>query len=182
MFVFFQVHVSSTSRVTDHCRPDSLSLANDSYFITTCNHQHDLVCDRSNLFPAVVQEVELQVKKARIPHEDKEENRFVVAQSKKNIEAWKAHMLRIINQDEASLDILKAIDDSSVLVVLDWAMKFIPRNYREGQADWFGKRGLSWHISVTMKKPPEKPLQTLTLVHVFQKSNQDSLVCVGRHR
>ena len=69
--------------------------------------------------------------------------KFVVAQSKKNIEPWKAHILRFINQDEARLDILKALDDSSVLVVLDWAMKFIPRKYRESQADWFGKRGLS---------------------------------------
>ncbi|CAB3990326.1 Hypothetical predicted protein, partial [Paramuricea clavata] len=171
----YKVHVSSTSRVPDHCRPYALSLANDSNFTTTCNHQHDLVCDRCNLFPAVVQELELQVEKARIPHKDKEEMKFVVAQSKKNIEAWKAHILRFINQDEARLDILKAVDDSSVLVVLDWAMKFIPRKYRESQADWFGKRGLSWHISVAMKKPPGKTLQTLTLVHVFQKSNQDSL-------
>ncbi len=69
--------------------------------------------------------------------------KFVVAQSKKNIEPWKAHILRFINQDEARLDILKALDDSSVLVVLDWAIKFIPRKHRESQADWFGKRGLS---------------------------------------
>ena len=92
---------------------------------------------------AVVQELELQVEKARIPHEDKEEMKFVVTQPNKNIEAWEAHILRFINQDEACLDILKAADDSSVLVVLDWAMMFIPRKYRESQADWFGKRGLS---------------------------------------
>ena len=54
-------------------------------------------------------------------------------------------------------------------------MKFIPRKYRESQADWFGKRGLSWHVSVAMRKLAGKTLQTLTLVHVFQKSNQDSL-------
>ncbi len=101
--------------------------------------------------------------------------KFVVAQFKKNIEPWKAHILRFINQDEARLDILKALDDSSVLVVLDWAIKFIPRKYRESQADWFGKRGLSWHISVAMTKSSEEPLQMLTLVHLFQKSNQDSL-------
>lgn len=101
--------------------------------------------------------------------------KFMVAQSKKHIEAWKAHILRFINQDQARLDILKSLDNSSVLVVLDWAMKFIPRKYRESQADWFGKRGISWHISVAMKNPPGKTLQMLTLVHVFEKSNQDSL-------
>ena len=103
---------------------------------------------------AVVQELELQVEKARIPHQDKEEIKFVVTQPNKNIEAWKAHILRFINQDEACLDILKAADVSSVLVVLDWAMMFIPRKYRESQADWLGKRGLSWLISVAKKKPP----------------------------
>ena len=99
----------------------------------------------------------------------------MVAQSKKHIEAWKAHILRFINQDQARLDVLKSLDNSSVLIVLDWAMKFIPRKYRESQADWFGKRGISWHISVAMKNPPGKTLQMLTLVHVFEKSNQDSL-------
>ena len=101
--------------------------------------------------------------------------KFMVAQSKKHIEAWKARILRFINQDQARLDILKSLDNSSVLVVLDWAMKFIPRKYRESQADWFGKRGISWHISVAMKNPPGETLQMLTLVHLFQKSNQDSM-------
>ena len=53
-------------------------------------------------------------------------------------------------------------------------MKFIPRKYRESQADWLGKRGISWHVSVAMRKHAGKTLQTLTLVHVFQRSNQDS--------
>ena len=134
-----------------------------------------IVCDRCNLFSVVVQEVEFQLDKADMPHEEKEEMKFVVAQSKKNIEAWKSHIIQYINQDEARLDIINALDNSSVLVVLDWAMKFIPRKYRESQADWFGKRCLFWHISVAMKKSPGESPQTLTLVHLFQKSNQDSL-------
>ena len=101
--------------------------------------------------------------------------KFLVAQSKKHIEAWKAHILCFINQDQARLDILKSLDNSSVIVLLDWAMKFIPRKYRESQADWFGKRGISWHISVAMKNPPGETLQMLTLVHLFQKCNQDSM-------
>jgi hypothetical protein len=173
--IILQVHVSRSSRVPDHCRPYALSLSSDSDYSSPCKHQHDLACDRCNLFSTVVKEIELVLEKAEIPHEEKEEMKFVMAQSKKNVEAWKAHILRSINQDEARLDILNAFDDKSVLVVLDWAMKFIPRKYRESQADWFGKRGLSWHISVAMRKLEGNNLQTLTLVHVFQKSNQDSL-------
>ena len=28
-----------------------------------------------------------------------------------------------------------------------WAMKFLQLRYREKESDWYGKRGLSWHIS-----------------------------------
>ena len=105
----------------------------------------------------------------------KKKPNFVVEQSKKNVEAWKSHLLRSVNQDEGHIDMLNTLDSKSVLVVLDWAMKFIPRNYRESQTDWFSKRGISWHISVAMTKLEEdKPMQMLTLVHLFQKSNQDS--------
>ena len=54
-------------------------------------------------------------------------------------------------------------------------MKFIPRKYRENQTDWFGKRGISWHVTVAMRKHAGKTLQILTLVHVLQRSSQDSL-------
>ena len=30
---------------------------------------------------------------------------------------------------------------------MDWAMKFLQLRYREKQSEWYGKRGLSWHIS-----------------------------------
>ena len=111
-----------------------------------------------------------------VSHEEKEEIKFVVEQSKKNVDAWKSHLLRSVNQDEGRIDMLNTLYSKSVLVVLDWvAMKFIPRKYSESQTDWFGKRGISWHVSVAMGKLEEdKPMQMLTLVHIFQKSNQDS--------
>ena len=37
---------------------------------------------------------------------------------------------------------LETLDDSSILVVIDWAMKFLQMRYREKQSDWFGKRSL----------------------------------------
>lgn len=105
---------------------------------------------------------------------------FVLMQCKKNSEAWKCYVPRSINQDEARFDMINTLDDNSVLVVLDWAMKFIPRKYIESQADWFAKRGTSWHVSVATRKPSdETTLQTLTLPHVFRKSNQDSLYALA---
>ena len=144
----------------------------------SCKHEHNLVCDRCNLFPAAVQEIESIFGDDDIPQDEKEEMKFIVTQAKKNIEAWKAHILRSVNQDQARLDTLDKIDHTSVLVILDWAMKFIPRRYRESQTDWFGKRGISWHISVATRKVGGN-LQNLTLVHVFDKSNQDSMYVIA---
>ena len=68
---------------------------------------------------------------------------------------------------------LKHLDPHSVLLVLDWAMKYLPRKYRESQTDWFGKRGISWHIT-TATRMYEGQLQLLSLVHLFESCYQDS--------
>ena len=101
---------------------------------------------------------------------------FVFDQAKNNILAWTVHLLRSVNQDEARLDVLDALDESSVLFVQDWAMKFLPRKYRESQSDWFDKRGLSWHIAVaTRRQSPDQGFEMMTFAHVFKSCSKDSL-------
>ena len=51
--------------------------------------------------------------------------------------------MRSANQDRARTDALEKLDEKTVLIVNDWAMKFLPQKYRESQTDWFGKRGIS---------------------------------------
>ena len=89
------------------------------------------------------------------------------------IESWKSHLLRSVQQDKARTDILESLDESSVLITQDWAMKFLPQKFRETQADWFGKRGISWHISVVVRKV-QSNLQQQTFVHIMKNSPQES--------
>ena len=103
----------------------------------------------------------------------KEEMEFTVKKAKKHILAWKAHLLRSINQDEARLDTTEALNETSVFLVQDWAMKFIPRKFRKRQKDWFSKKGLSWHITVATRHDSEQ-LEMMTFSHVFQSCSQDS--------
>ena len=106
-----------------------------------------------------------------------EELAFMTEKAKRDIIAWKSHLLRSVNQDKARLDILRDLDDTSVLLVQDWAMKFIPRKYRESQRDWFRKRGIPWHVSVAMRKESTSnagKYETLTMCHVFRSCSQDS--------
>ena len=83
--------------------------------------------------------------------------------------------LRNVNQGEARTDALDILDETSVLLIQDWAMKFLPRKYRETQTDWFGKRGISWHITVAIHRAEyDQKFHTMTFVHVFQSCSQDS--------
>ena len=53
-------------------------------------------------------------------------------------------------------------------------MKYLPKKFRESQTDWFGKRGLPWHITVAMRKGNDGKIEMMTFVHLFETCNQDS--------
>ena len=99
---------------------------------------------------------------------------FVTLKSKQCINSWKSHLLRSTNQNESRLDVIDELDETSVLLVLDWAMKYLPKKFRESQTDWFGKRGLPWHITVATRKGNDGKIEMMTFVHLFETCNQDS--------
>ena len=169
----FQVHITERSAVPDHCRPYALSFPGDKDYISPCDHAHKERCDRCDILPHVVDEIQSVLENIDDGAE-KDEIKFQVEQSVQNISAWKAHILRSSNQDQARLDVLESLDPTSALLVLDWAMKFLPKKYRESQSDWFGKRGISWHITVAIRKKEDGTMQMLSFVHVFKKCSQVS--------
>lgn len=87
-----------------------------------------------------------------------------------------------VRQDESRLDVLKRLNENTVLVVNDWAMKFLPQLYRESQQDCFVKRGISWHISVVFRRVRGE-LQSQSFVHIIQQCNQDStcIILIMQH-
>ena len=72
------------------------------------------------------------------------------------------------------MDIVNALDSTSVLLVQDWAMKVLPRKYRESQTDWFAECGISWHLTVAIRRGDDHKLQMMTFVNMFRSRSQDS--------
>ena len=101
-------------------------------------------CDRCVRLASVVNEIEDDLKEAECTNDTREELVFVASQAKQHIHSWKSHLLRSKNQDDCRLDVVK--DETSVLLVLDRAMKYLPRKSRESQTDWYGKIGILRHI------------------------------------
>lgn len=170
-----QVHVCQSSTVADHCRTFALSDPDNTSFRGECDHLHNETCDRCAFLHSALAEVEsaLAAEMESLTDDEKEEFSFKVTQATDNILAWKAHILRSIHQDRARVELLDMLDETSVLLVQDWAMKYLPRKYRESQTDWFGKRGIPWHISVAFRKRDEQ-IELLTFCHIFKSCTQDS--------
>ena len=93
------------------------------------------------------------------------------------VRSWKAHQLRMVHQDTARTNIIDSLQEDSVLITQDFAMKFLPTQYRETQADFFGKRGISWHLTVCQSKQRGE-LVRQTFVHIIESGLQDSRTVV----
>ena len=113
-----------------------------------------------------------------LQQDEHDELTFLVGKATDAINSWKAHQLRVVNQDKARLDVMDNLSESKVLITQDFAMKFIPVKYREAQKDFFGKRGLSWHVTVVLRKSSSGQLESQSFVHILEGGLQDSLTVV----
>ena len=124
-----------------------------------CQHLHNYRCPMCDKLKNAIQEIE-SLLTCVSDLEEYDNLHFFYIQASKAVMSWKAHQLR------------------SLTITEDWAIKFLPRQYRESQTDWFAKRGLSWHISVVMTKVREV-LQQQAFVHIVQNCNEDINAVVG---
>ena len=79
-------------------------------------------------------------------NDGKEDKLHDVQVSLESIHDWKRHLLRAVHQDRARQEALDEVDSSKVF------MKFLPRCFKETQMEWFGKRGIGWHISHCVRR------------------------------
>ena len=162
--------------MADHCRTHALS-GSVPEFASQCDHEHTSLCESCTQIEEVMNDVRQLVEQGDFAErDDKDDIVFRLNHAESSISNWKSHTLRARNQEEAKHQIFLALSPSTVCIVLDWAMKFLPRKYREDTQDWFGKRGISWHIAVAFTKVGGI-LQSLTYVHIFEgQVSQDATV------
>ena len=159
----------------DHCRKFALSDSANKIFQESCSHEHTLVCVQCEGLTQVMSDIEraIQTCNGFYRNDQKEDLLHDFRLAKKAILAWKAHILRSENQESGKQAVLEELDDSSVLIVVDWAMKFLQLRYREKQSDWFAKRGLSWHVSSVIRRDKNQDYVIKSYVHHFDSCTQD---------
>lgn len=144
-----------------------------------CDRSHEDACEQCESLNSTLAAISEAVAKAPFhTDDDRDEAVYLTNSATLAIQSWKCHLLRSAHQDQARLDVIDALNQETVFIVNDWAMKFLPQRYRESQADWFGKRGISWHISVAYRRV-EGVLQWQGFIHAIQSCSQGSSAVVA---
>ena len=162
-----------------------------------CDHEHNDICDECTNLRITFEEIKHAINSSI---DDNQVSGRLLAKFityQEAIDAWKCHLLRAVNQDLCRQEILETLANDSVYIYMDWAIKWLPEKYREGQSSFFGKRGLSWHISVVVRvneqaisNPETNAVQDasvedenaysyLIIVHVFDQCMQDSQAVIA---
>ncbi|CAF2038615.1 unnamed protein product [Rotaria magnacalcarata] len=144
----YKVHVTRSSNITDHCCIYTLSDPKKRDFSQDCDHEHDESCIECSNLTSTLNKTERFLEETEKDEELLGRTLKKFRSYRESIEAWKAHLLRSINQDLWRENLLDKLSNNEIYLNLDWAMKFLPIKSREPQSEFFGKRGISWHITV----------------------------------
>ena len=128
-----------TSEIPDNCRIYALSYPSNVEFRGSYDHLHNESCVQRYELEEVMRTIEEECSSALSSAEDQADMLHTIKQARNDIISWKAHQLRAVHQAEVKHSVLAKLDSRSLVLVPDWAMKYIPRKYREAQSYWFAK-------------------------------------------
>ncbi|CAF1356373.1 unnamed protein product [Adineta ricciae] len=167
----YRTHISKSSRVPDHCSIFGLSDAQNSAWREKCDHEHDEECDACLRLREAFDHISSIIEEnLNITDDMRARLRYRLEQNVQLIIDWKKHLL-----------------PSSSL----------PTRYREAQRDFFGKRGLPWHITYAIRVKPgsfstcttpsaashsssnNRSLEHRTFCHVFDNAKQDGRAVIS---
>ncbi|CAF1548652.1 unnamed protein product [Adineta ricciae] len=178
----YKLHIDGDSTIPDHCPIYSLSDTTCKEWQQTCNHQHDDRCEYCSLLDVTLDTLTSLARNCPKSYSSDKQTRLLhrIEHNIELIHEWKAHLLRTVHQDEARCDVLNNLDAKSVMLQIDWAMKFLAKEYRESQRQWFAKRGLSWHICYAIKlqsasssTTSDRTFEHKTYAHIFDQCVQN---------
>lgn len=168
----YKTQVKEEDRCADHCCKYALSDPQNECFLAECNHEHDLRCNRCYALDQVMDTIKDAIGSSNVSADELQRLQYEFDIARSDIDAWKAHILRTYNQESAKYDILHSMNGSSIMLIMDWAMKFLPTRFREQMTDFYGKRGRSWHVSAVIFKTEEE-FEVECYVHLFNSCTQN---------
>ena len=178
----FKAHVVRDENSGDHCTVHALSDPSDLNLSGEYPHCHDIQCDRCECLDVALEKIAQKLDEVDITEDQRARIKFQNKECARAILAWKAHLVRSVAQENAKQDALVQLDQVKCLILVDWAMKYLPQHYREQISEFFGKRGRSWHVSAVITRlhvHAGERYEVECFVHLFNTCNQNSFAVMS---
>ena len=78
-----------------------------------------------------------------------------------------------LSKEIAKQSFIQNMAEDSVFIVMDWAMKFLQKRFREKECDWYAKRGMNWHVSCAIASDGKGNFFVSFYNHLFNSCSQD---------
>ena len=118
--------------MANHCSVNALSDPIEAVFKQDCDHQHEEQCDQSQSINVVLKDIGQAVQDTTFrSKEERDGTLYLYEEAQRSIQEWKSHQLPSVRQDQSRIDVVDLLSPETVLIVNDWAMKFLPQLYRE---------------------------------------------------
>ena len=169
-----------------HCINYSLfsDTMNDTH---RCDHEHVncAICDKFILSVSFCEN--LLGKLVAAPDIDTQEKEMYKTEVEGFIEdalSWMAHIVRSCVQGKVRPTIFGTLKENQCYIIIDWAMKWVSRYYREKMEEWYGKAGMHWHEAVVFYKDGSNDdgggddddgnMQKMSITHIAEESKQNA--------
>ena len=93
-----------------------------------------------------------------------------------------AHIVGSVQQEKAKVHAMQLLSATTGFWISDWAQKVLPSKYREGQKEYFGKKGMSLHVDVLFQKDENGQETLCVLDHVLAHMKTDYPDLKGLYR
>ena len=115
----------------------ALSDPTENCFTQRCDHHHNQQCNQCEALEAVLNDIGSAVQDTRFSDdEERDDALYLYESATQAIQSWKSHQLRSVRQDQSRLDVLKRLNENTVLIVNDWAMKFLSYIVNQARLVW----------------------------------------------
>ena len=128
----FKSHVGPEERCLDHCTAYSLSDPHNDTFTQHCDHTHEMSCSSCSHLDEVASYVMRMINSPKLTVTDEQKSQVTFDET----HAVEATLIG----KPICCELSTKSNDQSVLVIMDWAMKYLPQQYREQMSDFYGKR------------------------------------------
>jgi len=92
--------------------------------------------------------------------------------AKAGILKWLQH-IRHVQQNKANEESMDRLSNSTALWIRDFCQKVLPMKFREGQCDYFGKKGMTLHVDVFLMRNGAGVVKKATYFTAAFRSDQD---------